>query len=317
MAAEHRPFKLDSLQDFPPGQRNSHLIIWDLMTTVQREHRLPLGMMTTDGFAKFLFGCFDIVDLTVAKLLIEACAEELVELMSGTVGEPFNWTKRKVYKELKKVVISEEDRDRAFLSPLRRRINSSMPESDDATEEEQISDAEESTNGIHRIGRKSGKGKSALRPSAIGTIDTTTGINGVDDGEDGSDDDNDNDVKDITLAVREGKRKALNNPACRKIRRCISPQSSQSDGQATGNVDSIEAESPKFRLKITKQQPSAQPQRGGYLHCSVDGCNYKAYCTDRTGLDAAINQHLRTEHEKFARILDILDSESKVDQPLR
>ncbi|KAI9774778.1 MAG: hypothetical protein M1839_001645 [Geoglossum umbratile] len=316
LTAECRPFELDSLQEFSPGQENQHLVVWDLMTTVQRERRLPLGMMTTDGFAKFVFGCFDIRDLATAALLIEACAKELVELMLGTAGDPFNWTKRKIYKELNGAVISEEDRKRVLGLLLRRRADSPMPENDDATEEEQTSDAEETTNRSRGIGQKSGKGRSTLRPSAIGTMRAATPVNRSDDGDDGDDDHNE--VKDVVLAVREGKRKALNNPASRKMRRCNSIQSSQSGDQTTEaeNTGSTKTQSPKLQLKITKQQPFAQPQRGGYLHCSVDSCNYKVYCTDRTGFDTVINQHLRTEHEKFARILDILDSESKVDQPL-
>ncbi|KAH0536639.1 hypothetical protein FGG08_006507 [Glutinoglossum americanum] len=313
------PFRLDSLQEFPSNQKNKHLVIWDLMTTVQREHRLSIGTMTTDGFAQFLFGCFDINDTATATLLIEACAKELIELMSETGEDSFNWTKRKVYKELKKAVVLEEDCKRVLALPLRKRSDLASPESGDATGEELASDTE-GTSRSCGTGQKSGKGRSALRPSAIGATLTTTSTNGGDElGGGDIDDDDTNDIGDVTTTVREGKRKALDDPAFRNTRKCVSAESSRPGSQVIGansNMSSIKTEPPQLQLKVTKQQPSAQNHRGGYLHCSVDGCNYKVYCTDRTGFDAVINQHLRTQHEKFARILDILDSESKIDQPL-
>ncbi|KAH0555692.1 hypothetical protein GP486_006364 [Trichoglossum hirsutum] len=312
-------FKLDSLHDFSPNQKNKHLVVWDLMTTIQREHRLPISMMTTNGFAGFLFGCFDIGDRPTATLLIEACAKELVKLMSEADGGTFNWTKRKVYKELKRAVVSEEDCRRVLALPLRRRIDLSELENGDTTGEEQVSDTEVTTTESCGIRQRSGKGRSTLRPSAIGTTLSSSASNGGD-GLDGEDDEDDgSDTQDASMVVG-GKRKALENLTFRKSRKCVSAESSQSGDQAfrvNGSEGSPTTEPPQIRLKATKQQPSAQNQRGGYLHCSVDGCNYKAYCMDRTRFDAVINQHLRSHHEKFARILDILDSESKVDQPLK
>jgi hypothetical protein len=290
------------------------------MTTVQREHRLPLSMMTTNNFAGFLFGCFDIDDPATATLLIEACAKELVKLMSEADGDTFNWTKRKVYKELRKAVVSEEDCRRVLALPLRRKIDIFAPKNGDTTEEEEISDTEVTTTESCGTGQRSGKGRSALRPSAIGTTLARSASNGGD-GLDGEDNDDDvDDTGDTAMVIRGGKRKALENLTFRKTRKCVSAESSQSGDQAfrvDDGVSSTATEPSQLRLKVTKQQPSAQNQRGGYLHCSVDGCNYKAYCMDRTGFDAVINQHLRTQHEKFARILDILDSESKVDLPLK